>query len=168
MKRICIIGACGSGKSTLALALKEKLQLPLFHIDQIFWQANWQEIGTEKLITTLQEIMTTNQQWIIDGNYGSSLDIRLQQADTVIFLDYPRFIYFPRVIKRYLQYHGKVRADMASGCIEKFDVAFLKFVWHFNKTSRPKILKALNNMPVDCQLVQLTSPKATAIFLKNL
>ena len=43
MKRIVIVAGPGSGKSTLARILGERLNLPVFHVDQIHWQENWVE-----------------------------------------------------------------------------------------------------------------------------
>ena len=40
MKKIIVIGPSGSGKSTLARKIAPILNLPLYHLDQLFWQAD--------------------------------------------------------------------------------------------------------------------------------
>lgn len=41
MERILITGCSGAGKTTLAKKIAEKFELPLIHLDKIFWQPNW-------------------------------------------------------------------------------------------------------------------------------
>ena len=36
----------------------------------------------------LEQVLQT-EEWIIDGNYASTMELRMQHCDTVIFLDYP-------------------------------------------------------------------------------
>jgi len=167
LKKICVIGPCGAGKSTLAKEIASILKIPLFHLDQLFWKENWQSIGQDALKKKLVHVMETHTTWIIDGNYSSSLELRIAQADTIIFLDYPRRIYFFRVLKRLLTNWGKVRDDMADGCVEKIDFDFLKFVWNFQHGSRIRVIEILNKYDT-CQQFMFTSPKQTKAFLQNL
>lgn len=164
MKKICVIGPSGAGKSTFARQLGAVLDIKVFHLDQMFWRENWQPIGQEKLLQDLAEVMTTEDAWIIDGNYADSLPMRLEYADTVIFLDFPRRIYFSRVIKRYFQYRGRTREDMSSGCEEKLDLEFLSFVWNFKRKSRPRVTAALAQSGADFELVVLKNPKQVREF----
>ena len=39
MKKIVIVGCAGCGKSTLAKLLGSNLNLPVFHLDTIYWKA---------------------------------------------------------------------------------------------------------------------------------
>ncbi len=155
MERILIIGCGGSGKSTLARQMGKKLNLPVVHLDKLFWHSGWVESTREEIdAKILQE--TAKDQWIIDGNYKRTLPMRLQRCDTVIFLDFSRFACLRGVLKRVLTNYGRVRPDMAEGCPEKFDLEFLQWVWNFNKKQRPKILQTLQTMPA-----------GTVIILKN-
>lgn len=144
MNRVIIIGCGGSGKSTLARNLSEKTNLPVIHLDKIFWKEGWVNISREEFNILLKEELKKDK-WIIDGNYDRTLKERLKACDTVIYLDYSRITCLLGVIKRVLSSYGKSRADMADGCPERFDLEFMKWIWNFNKNHRDdfyNILKA--------------------------
>ncbi len=89
MKKILIIGSGGSGKSTLAVRLGELLQLPVIHLDEHFWQPGWVEPPREEWKTKVDEFCSRDA-WIMDGNYGGTLEERITASDTVLFLDRSR------------------------------------------------------------------------------
>jgi adenylate kinase family enzyme len=125
MKKVILIGSGGSGKSTLARKIGEILSIEVYHLDAIFWKPGW--IGTPKEEQkAVQEELTSRKSWIIDGNYGSTMDIRLQAADTIIFFDLSKWVCLYRVLKRRFQYRNKKREDMGEGCEERIDFRFLK------------------------------------------
>ena len=98
MKRIMVLGCCGAGKSTLSKKLAARLDIPLFHLDQYYWKPNWVE--SEKVAWgKVVQGLATKETWLIDGNYSGTIDIRLQRADTVIYLDYPTIVCMCRVLK---------------------------------------------------------------------
>ncbi len=142
MKRIMIIGCGGSGKSTLSRILSEKTNLPVVHLDRLFWREGWVNIPREEFNILLREELK-NDKWIIDGNYDRTLQERLKRCDTVIYLDYPRRTCIFGVLKRVMINYKKVRPDMAEGCPEKIDLEFMKWIWNFNKEHRDKFYKIL-------------------------
>ena len=138
MERIMIIGCGGSGKSTLARALGEKTGLPVVHLDQIYWSpGNWEHLEPD-VFDALLEAELEKPRWIIDGNFNRTLEARLNQCDTVIWLDYNRFVCIAGWLSRVLRYRGKSRPDMGPGCGEKFDPEFLGWLWTFNRKHRKK------------------------------
>ena len=74
---------------------------------------------------TVQNELVKEDEWIIDGNYGGTMDIRMNAADTIIFLDIHRTICVYHAFKRVVQYRNKTRPDMGAGCEERFDLQFL-------------------------------------------
>ena len=74
------------------------------------------------------EELTSQDEWIMDGNYGRTMDTRLQRADNVIFLDYPTRISLYRAIKRAIRDYGKTRPEMGEGCNERCNIEFFKWV----------------------------------------
>ena len=88
MKKVIIIGCCGSGKSTFARQLHACTGIPLFHLDQLNWNADKTTVEKEVFLKRVQDVIQKDS-WIIDGNYGSSMEMRMQACDTVFFLDYP-------------------------------------------------------------------------------
>lgn len=167
MQRIAIIGPSGAGKSTLSRQLGEYTGLPVCHIDAIHWKPGWVESARQETQSKV-EMVVQEERWIIDGNYsGSSLDLRMNRADTVIFLDFPRRIYLPRVIRRTIRYYGTTRPDLGEGCPERLDVAFLRWVWNFHKHSRPRLLDALARHHGKFVLHRLRSPAQVREFLSG-
>ncbi len=143
MERILIIGCGGAGKSTLARALGGKLNIPVVHLDKLFWRPGWVSISREEFDSLLARELEKNA-WIMDGNFGRTLQTRLGKCDTVIYLDFGRLTCLAGVLKRVCQSYGKVRPDMAEGCPERFDLDFLKWVWNFNKKNRVEFYRLIS------------------------
>lgn len=137
MERIIIIGCPGSGKSTLAQALREKLGLPLVHLDQLWWRKGWQHVTREEFDAQL-EMALSMERWIIDGNYSRTIQQRIEKCDTVIYLQFDRWTCLRGAFLRMVQNAGKVRPDMAEGCKERLDWEHLKYIWNYNKINRVK------------------------------
>jgi adenylate kinase family enzyme len=142
MQRVLVIGIPGAGKSTFARALADKTGLPLIHLDKEFWRPGWTVTPRSQWWPRVSEL-AAGERWLIEGNYASSLHLRLPRADTVLWFDYPTVKCLRRVLWRVASCHGQVRPDMAPGCPERLDGEFLRYVWRFNRVERPKILAAL-------------------------
>lgn len=143
MQRILIIGCGGAGKSTLARQLGEKLNIPVVHLDKLFWKPGWVESSKEEIDEKIFEAMA-KAQWIMDGNYNRTLPQRIEHCDTVIYLDFSRLACLLGVCKRVLTTYGTVRPDMGEGCPERFDLEFLKWVWNYNRNKRERNYRLLN------------------------
>ncbi len=135
MERILIIGCPGAGKTTLALALKEKLGLPLVHLDQLWWKGNWENVTREEFDSRLAMALNMDR-WIIDGNYSRTIEMRLQRCDTIIYLDFDRWQCLWGMFQRVICNYGKHRPDMGGNCKERFDPEFVKWIWNFNDQNR--------------------------------
>lgn len=166
MQRILVIGPSGAGKSTLARQLQELTGIFVIHLDQVYWHPNWKETSRNEW-RILQENLVQRPTWIIDGNYGATLDIRLQAADTVIFLDFPRRLCLWRVLKRLVQYRGRSRPDMAPGCPEKIDREFLRWIWRWPVDERPLVMARLSQAPNVTQIT-LKTPRQVRDFLARM
>ncbi|MEO0728700.1 MAG: AAA family ATPase [Bacteroidota bacterium] len=167
MQRVMIIGCCGAGKSTVARRLHDLTDLPLQHLDQHYWLPNWQEPDKASWQAKVQAL-SDQPQWIIDGNYGGTLDIRLQRADTVIYLDYatPKCLW--RITKRIWRYHGQVRPDMPAGCRERFNLNFYHYVATYNLLRRRALLERLASLDANKHVFRLRNDRAVERFLSNL
>jgi adenylate kinase family enzyme len=142
-KRIIIIGCAGAGKSQLAIQLGRILGLNVIHLDRLFWHKGWVETPRTQW-RSINTQLVRQDAWIIDGNYYSTLDIRLAACDTVIFMDFPRHRCLWNVIKRVLLFYGKTRPDIGPGCPEKIDWEFVQWIWNFPKNIRPRIYRLLD------------------------
>ena len=157
MKKIVILGCAGCGKSTLAKKIGSKFNIPVLHLDTIYWKANWQLEDNDVFLNKQLEMLKKDS-WIIDGNYRDTLDLRLKDCDTIIYLDYPRRVAIFGIYKRYFQYRNKQRDTIADGCHEKIDRSFFKWVWNFKKNAKPIIINKIN---------QFQSEKKVYIFKKR-
>jgi len=146
VRRVLVLGCPASGKSTLAGKLALVTGLPLVHLDRLFWRPNWVEASEEEFREDLTAELSKDA-WIIDGNYGRTIALRLERADTAILLDFPRWLCLGRAAKRSVMGWGRTRPDMGSACPEKLDPEFLRFIWTFGRDDRPKLLAELDRFP---------------------
>ena len=168
LQRVLIIGAAGSGKSILASELGNLLGLQVFHLDSLYWKEGWERPTREEWLKTVQEL-TRKDSWILDGNYGGTLETRLAAADSVIFLAFPRLLCLIRVLKRAIQYWGRTRPDLGPGCKEHLpDWEFLNWIWTYPKVRTPGILEMLRETQGDKSIYVLKSPSELGRFLKQL
>lgn len=140
MKKIMIIGCPGSGKSTFSRNLHNLTGIPLFHLDMMYWNSDRTTVDKVLFRERLLDIIQMSE-WIIDGNYGSTIELRLQACDTVIFLDYPLSVCLEGIKER----RGKARLDMP--WIEnedEEDAEFIEFIKNYNFQSRPKVMELLD------------------------
>ena len=165
MQRVLVIGPCGSGKSTLARTLGDQLGLPVHHIDQLNWRAGWVEAGKDELRTRLRAIVG-GERWLIDGNYGGTLDERLPRADTILYLDFPITLCLWRLVRRIATHRGTARPDMPAGCPERFDAAFFLYLATWNLGPRKRTEARL--VGHESRIVRLTSPKRLDHWLATL
>lgn len=143
MKKIMVIGCPGSGKSTFSRALYQKTGIPLFHLDMMYWNPDRTTVEKAVFRERLADVIQKDE-WIIDGNYGSTIELRLQACDTVIFLDYSPDVCLDGIMKR----RGKVRSDMPwTEKEDEEDEQFIEFVKSFNSQSRPMIAELLDRYP---------------------
>lgn len=137
--KIAIIGNPGSGKSTLASQLHAILGIPLFHLDQYFWQPGWQQPDYDEFRKKHHQLCDKND-WIIEGMAVWLLEYRIRQADRIIFLDIPLYICLYRIFKRAFLNFGRVRGSSAPGCPDKIpDRKFLRYIWHSHKRQKPEV-----------------------------
>lgn len=166
MERILIIGCGGAGKSTLARQLGEKLDLPVVHLDKLFWKPGWVESAPEEIDGKIMAELE-KPQWIMDGNYNRTLPLRVKYCDTILYLDFSRMACLLGVLKRILTTYGTVRPDMGEGCPERIDLEFLQWVWNYNKNKREKNYRLLNEAE-GVETIVLKNRRMVKRFLKNL
>ncbi|HLB43335.1 MAG TPA: hypothetical protein VJN02_10925 [Gammaproteobacteria bacterium] len=107
LNRIAVIGCPGSGKTTFSVALNKILKLSLYHLDLIYWNKNWERMPTDVWIKKIQEIAVFSN-WIIDGNYIETLEIRVKEADFIIFFDYKTYKCLWNSVKRLFHWNKKI------------------------------------------------------------
>ena len=167
MDRLLIVGCCGAGKSTLSYRIKSVLGHELIHLDQYYWKPNWVETPKKEWEAIVTDLIAKDQ-WIMDGNYGGTLDMRISRSDTIVYLDASTFKCLYRVTKRILKYHGTTRPDMTSGCPERFDLEFLHYVASYNIRKRKSLLSKFQQLSTSKRVFILKSEKDIQNFLNTL
>ncbi len=166
MKKILIIGSGGAGKSTFARRLGEKTGLEVIHLDKLHWKPNWTETPKDEWQKIVGEIIKGGE-WIMDGNFGGTMEMRIKACDTVVFLDFPRIVCVYRALKRWIAYYKTNRPDMTEGCNEKFDLEFLGWIWNFEQTAKPRIENLLEKFEDEKTIIRLKSKREVENFLVN-
>jgi adenylate kinase family enzyme len=146
--KIIVVGSPGAGKTTFAKRLAHETGLPLFHMDEMFWAPHWLERGNAEFTARLNDALAQDK-WIIDGNYISSMQLRLARADAVYFIDVPAWKCTYRIIKRWLRREGQ----QAEGCPQRVDLAFIKYVaWTFPRSARLRLLALIKSFAAHGQV----------------
>ena len=153
-KRIMVVGSGGAGKSTFVRELGIITGLPVIHLDRDYWQSNWVPTPTAEWRRNVGDFASRDQ-WIIDGNYGSTLTVRVERCDALVFFDFGRLTCLWGATTRAVVQRGKRRPDMGEGCFERFDWTFLRWIWGYSTTSRPKVLHTIQEARSHVQVVIL-------------
>ena len=167
MQRILVTGCCGAGKSTFSKKLQSSLNLEIIHLDQYYHKPNWEETEEDEWEKTVNSLVQ-KPSWIMDGHFNDTLDLRIKNADTIIYLDYSILKCFWRIIIRIFKYHGVVRSDMANGCKEQFDLEFLHFVLTFNSKNRKGFIQKLNLIKDEKKVLVFKTDKQADKFLAQI
>ena len=138
MKKVIVIGSPGAGKSVFATKLSSAIKLPLYHLDMLYHNSDGTHISKEELENKLKIIFKENN-WIIDGNYQRTLEMRLKECDTVFLLDFPTDICIAGAESRV----GKKRADLP-WVENKLDDDFKQTIINFSTQKLPEIYNLLN------------------------
>ena len=160
MKKIIVIGCPGSGKSTISRALHNKTGIPLYHLDMMYWNPDKTTVEKNVFLERLSAVLKKDE-WIIDGNYGSTMELRMAACDTVIFLDYPLDVCLDGIKER----RRKPRSDMPWIETEE-DAEFIEFIKSYNEQQKPKVLELLEKYS-DKNIVIFKSREQADSFLNG-
>jgi adenylate kinase family enzyme len=160
--RIAIMGCGGSGKSHLARELGARLGITPVHLDTRYYDQDWKPLDQEAF-AGLQRDLVAAPRWIIDGNYGSTLPIRLQAADTVIFLDLPGWACLLGILQRQAR-HGSGQ-HQANGEYNRITWNFVRYIIGYRKTMAPRVRSLIAEHAGDAEVVILRSRRAASRHL---
>ena len=166
MKRVLVIGCGGAGKTTLSRQLSVLTGLPVIHLDRYFWKRGWiaeeRNLWKDKVLELAQA-----EEWIMDGNYGGTLEIRYKYCDTILFLDTSRWHCLWNVLKRRVIYSGRNRGELPAGCNERLNGSFIAWIWAYRKRKRPDILARLAELRSDKRVEILRTYEEIAFFMQG-
>ncbi|MBO3737434.1 topology modulation protein [Actinoplanes sp. NEAU-H7] len=150
MRRIAIFGCGGAGKSHLARRLAVRLGFPATHLDDHYYDDGWNPAPADEFAATQRDLVGADR-WIIDGNYASTLPIRLARADTVILLDLPAHTCLWGIARR----RGRHRITLP----------FLWYVIRYRRTMRPRVEALIAEHAGHARYLRFTSHRQVNRFL---
>lgn len=151
MRRVVILGPGGSGKSTLAARLGKITGLRVVELDKIFWQPGLVATPHDRWVE-IQQVLIREQGWILDGDLGphDAVEVRLQAADTIIFLDFSMIRCAWQALRR-----SRERAD------------FWLWLLLYRQRSRPLLMSAIGSHAPHAALHVLSDPGELERFVAD-
>ena len=162
MRRVMVIGCPGSGKTTFAEKLHRVTGLPLYYLDAIWHKPDKTHISREEFDRRIQEVFATDR-WIIDGNYGRTVEMRLRECDTVFLFDLPTEVCLQGARQRL----GKGRYDLP-WLETELDPEFEGYIQDFATTSLPRLYSLLEKYKTQKQVVIFKTRQEADAFLQGI
>ena len=162
MNKAIVIGCPGSGKTTFSIKLNKVTGLPLYHLDAIWHKPDKTHIPREEFDERIKEIFSTPE-WIIDGNYSRTIEMRMKECDTVFLFDLPTEVCIQGATDRI----GKERYDMP-WLETELDPEFEAFIREFPETTLPKIYSLIEKYKEDKTVVIFKSREDADEYIRNL
>ena len=161
-RKIIVIGCPGSGKSTLSRALAEVTGLPLYHLDMMYWNEDKTTVDRQIFLDRLNEAMSGDR-WIIDGNYQSTMEMRIKKCDKIILLDYPTEVCIQGAVSRI----GSVRGDIP-WTESELDSQFEKEIREFKTKRLPQIYLLLDKYSGEKSVTVLRSREEADEYVESI
>lgn len=162
MKKIIVIGCPGSGKTTFAEKLHRKTEIPLYYLDTIWHKPDRTHISREDFDNRIREIFS-DESWIIDGNYSRTIEMRLEECDTVFLFDLPTEICLQGATERI----GKKRYDMP-WISHELDDDFKSQIERFSTENLPQINNLVDKYRQNKKIVIFKSRDEADNYLESI
>lgn len=171
-RRVRVMGTSGAGKTRVARRLAASLGVPHIELDALHHRAGWQQAPDPEFQDEVRQAAATSSGWVADGNYESRLGAVLANADTYVWLDYPRRVVIWRLVRRTLV-RVILRRELWNGNREEWRGLFsrdpreniLLWAWTTHATKRRRY-EAASNAPSGAIWVRLESPKQAEKWLR--
>jgi adenylate kinase family enzyme len=164
MEKVAIVGCGGSGKSHLARQLGAVLDAPVSHLDAVYFDDDWNVLPMEKFAAA-QRALVAEPRWVIDGNYNSTLPIRLEACDTVVLMDVSTPAAVWGILSRQLR-HGA--GHKGNGVHNRITWGVIKYAATYRRKMRPRVLAKIEEFAAGhAEVVLLTSRRRTRRWLRG-
>jgi adenylate kinase family enzyme len=161
MKKVLVVGCSGSGKSVFARKLRDLTNLPLIHLDNIWWNEDKTHITHEEFDSQLNEILSADE-WIIDGDFSRTYEMRMRAADTIFVLDYPLEVCLGGAEARI----GKKREDLP-WVEQEFDKDFERWIGNWRRDKLPVLKNLIEKYSAEKNIIVFKSREEADLFLKT-
>jgi adenylate kinase family enzyme len=162
--RVAILGPGGAGKTVLARKLAELLNLPITHLDQLRYDADWNIIPEAEFVAA-QRKRVMGERWVIDGNSLASLHLRAARADTIIVLDPHPLVCLAGVLRRRLRYRGGQHPD---GVYDRISLSFVTYILRYRAKHLPRVLAVAHQYGGQSRLIHVTSRRAADQLVRHI
>lgn len=164
MRKVAIVGCGGSGKSYVARELGKILDAPVTHLDAAFYDDEWSELPKEKF-AELQRELVAQPSWVIDGNYNSTLQIRLEACDTVVLMDVSTIAALFGIFSRQIR-HGA--GHKGNGVHNRIHWGVIKYVATYRRKMRPRVMSKIEQFAASrAEVVLLANRRQTRSWLRK-
>jgi adenylate kinase family enzyme len=164
VKKVAIVGCGGSGKSHLARQLGSILDAPVTHLDAVYYDDDWNPLDQETF-ASLQRDLVSRPTWVIDGNYNSTLQTRLEACDTVVLMDVSTLAALWGIFSRQLR-HGA--GHKGNGVHNRIHWGVITYVATYRHRMRPRVLAKINEFATDhAEVILLTNRRHTRHWLRE-
>ncbi len=174
--RIVIVGATGSGKTTFARAVAARGGHAFYDLDDFHWLPGWQLRDREEF-AAMAARMAAGDRWVASGNYSLVRPQVWGRATAIIWLDYPFYLVFWRLLGRSLR-RLVDKNPVCNGNTESLRLFLSKnsiMIWLFKSYGKHRrqyndIFSGRGDAGLYPQAVyiRLTSPAAAAQWLESL
>ncbi len=165
MKRVVIPGCGGSGKSHVAQRLSDVLNIPVINLDALYDDGEWNVLTPNKF-AALQHDLAAAPSWIIDGNYATTLPIRLAEADAVVLLDISTVMCLWGIATRRLRQWGSL--EKSPGVYGRITWSFVRYVFAYRRVMRPRVQQLMTQHATHAESVVLTNRRSIREWLDQM
>jgi adenylate kinase family enzyme len=170
--RVIVVGTSGSGKSTLGTRLAAALGVPDVELDRLYWKPGWVESPIEEFRARIAETLAGAKGWVINGNYNKVRDCTWGACDTIVWLDYSRFVVMARVLWRTVA-RVALRRRVCNGNVETFRQSFLsrdsiiRWAWTSYARRRAQCLEYIAHPEYPtAQFIVIRKPRHVEAFVR--
>lgn len=168
MERIVVIGPPGAGKTDFAKELGSLLHIePVIHLDEYFWERGWKKKTDLERDATVSDSIAGDQ-WIIEGNFQSTVGKLFSRADLVIWLNLSVPVCLYRVIRRHIDSSTKnEKLGPDSSWRDKLTLRIINSILVYKFTDANQIRWELHKKPA-LHCIELKNPQEVASFLEKI
>lgn len=164
MKKVVIVGCGGSGKSYVARELGRILDAPVTHLDAVFYDSEWNALPMAEF-SEVQRRLVAEPRWVIDGNYNSTLQVRLEACDTVVLMDVSTMAALYGIFSRQLR-HGA--GHKGNGVHNRIHWGVIKYVATYRRKMRPRVMAKIEEFAAGrAEVVLLANRRQTRRWLRK-
>jgi len=158
MEKVAVVGCGGSGKSHVARELGKILGAPVTHLDATFYDDQWNALPADEF-TRLQRRLVAQPRWVIDGNYNSTLQVRLEACDTVVLMDVSTVAALYGILSRQIR-HGA--GHQGNGVHNRITWNVITYMATYRRKMRPRVMAKIEEFAAGGADVVLLSTRRGA------